>query len=143
MPTSNRHVLAALACAGAAAVAGGCWQQQQRQDIVAGAEYPAVAQSRVLDVQVIREGTNIRMQNTSAHTIPACRMWVNRWYSRTIEEMPVGASVNLHLGSFRDQYGQAFRAGGFFATERSERLVQAQLEVNGQIIGLIVVIVSE
>jgi len=49
----------------------------------------------------------------------------------------------IPLVEFRNEFSEAFRGGGFFATEAPERLVMAQLEteIDGkpQLLGMIVV----
>lgn len=101
--------------------------------------YPDLKQARVLDVQVVRDETRITFTNTSAEAFPACRMWVNRWWSREIAPLDVGATASYDLRDFKDTYGDPFRAGGFFATEAPDKLVQAQIELNGEMVGLIVI----
>lgn len=120
----------------ALASAGGC---SQNAVIEGGPIYPDIKQGEVLDIQVVRDETVIRMTNTTARAIPACRMWINRWYSRELGGMEIGQTLELELDEFRDKYGETFRAGGFFAPERADWLVQAQLEVDGQMKGLVVV----
>lgn len=108
-------------------------------DIEEGPTYPGTQQTRVLDVQVFRDETQIRFTNTSARTFGPCRMWLNQWYSRELDGLAAAETVTLNLGEFRDRYGAPFRAGGFFATERPDRLVLAQIEENNEIVGLVVV----
>jgi hypothetical protein len=110
------------------------------QAIETGAVYPADrTQTSVADIQVFRNETVITFTNTTARSYPACRMWINKWFSREIPALAVGQTMSLSLHDFKDQYGDAFRAGGFFASERPARLVLAQLEIGDEIIGLIVV----
>lgn len=107
---------------------------------VEGPMYPAqLRQSRMLDIQVARDETHIRFTNTTASPIPACTMWANTWYSRPLEPVAIGETVDISLFDFKDQYGTAFRAGGFFATEKPTKLVQMQLEFPDELVGLIVV----
>ncbi|MBL8990248.1 MAG: hypothetical protein JNJ48_01570 [Phycisphaerae bacterium] len=133
-PTLNRA--AALALAAACAACCGC---SQNAAIIEGPQYPETRQSATLDVHVLRDETRISLTNTTANAIPACRMWLNQWYSRDFPGLGVGQTVTIDLSEYKDQYGRAFRAGGFFATERAEWLVQAQLEIDGRVIGLVVV----
>ncbi len=102
--------------------------------------YPAAKrQARSLDIQVFRDDTVIQFTNTTARTIPACTLWVNAWYSRDIPSVGVGESLELNLYDFKDQYGDAFRGGGFFATDRPTTLVLAQLEMEDELLGLLVI----
>src|SRR5205085_12113082 len=107
---------------------------------LAGPAYPAdKSQARTLDIQVVRTETRIRLTNTTARAYGRSRLWINRWYSRPIESLGVGQSIELRLNSFRDQYGEAFRAGGFFATRKPQRVALVQLETADGMLGLVAV----
>lgn len=101
-------------------------------------------QSETLDIQVIRDGTTISFTNTTARTLPATIMWLNRRFCRPVDALEVGETRTLALSGFKDEFGQPFRAGGFFASEAPDKLVQAQLEsVDAQgaktLLGLVVI----
>ncbi len=148
-----RHQAGSTFGAGGAAVAAislaallclaGCGQTGSRVD--AGLpEYPIdLRQATVLDIQVVRHDTTITLTNTTARSIGKARMWVNGWYSLEIDGLAVGQTRTLDLYDFKDPYGTEFRAGGFFATQRPDRLVLAQLEPLGveprELLGLVVV----
>jgi hypothetical protein len=105
-----------------------------------GPVYPAEKkQGGSVDIQVFRHGTIIRFTNTTARSFPAGRMWLNQWYSREIPPLGVGEKMQLSLREFKDQYGESFRAGGFFATRRPAKLVLAQLDVDDELVGLVVI----
>ncbi len=57
-------------------------------------------------------------------------LWFNMWFSRPIDGLAPGETLRFHLREFTDEHGQAFRAGGFFATREPERLVLAELETD-------------
>lgn len=98
-------------------------------DITYARGYPAqLRQGETLDIQVVRDGTTIRITNTSATALGPGTLWVNRWYSRPIDGLGVGEAVTLPLGEFRDEFGEAFRAGGFFASEDADIVVLTQYE---------------
>ena len=112
--------------------------------IVEGPAYPSEKpQARALDIQVFRSSTKITFTNTTAQSYPACRMWLNAWYSREIPPLGIGESLTLNLRTFKDEFGESFRAGGFFAGKRPTRLVLAQLERDDHLLGLIVVAAAE
>lgn len=111
-----------------------------RDPSLAGSEYPvAKAQGQTLDIQVVRGETDLTLTNTTARSFGRSRLWVNRWYSREIEKLDVGQSLELDLSSFRDIYGEAFRAGGFFATRKPDRVELVQLETADTMLGLVAV----
>jgi hypothetical protein len=128
----------ALAALGLAALVGlsGCTQATIDNRPV----YPEKLQTKVLDVQVIRDETQITMTNTSAQDLPAGRLWVNQWFSREFPGLPIGQTVTYDLFEFKDRYGDTFRAGGFFATQRPDRVVQVQVEdASGELTGLVAI----
>ena len=126
-------VAVALGC-----VMGGC--RTGADPSLAGPAYPDdKAQGQTLDIQVVRTDTRISLTNTTARSFGPSRLWMNRWYSRAIDGLGVGQTLELSLWDFRDENGEMFRAGGFFATRRPDRLVQAQIETDGQVLGLVVV----
>jgi len=92
----------------------------------AGPTFPEdKAQSTTLDIQVVRDETSLKFTNTTAHKFGRSRLWLNRWYSHEIPGLDVGQTLAFNLGEFRDTFGDAFRAGGFWATRNAERLVEA------------------
>jgi len=110
---------------------GGCelFRTSPRRDMTHAAPYPEhLPQLGTLDIQVIREGTTITLTNTTAHDYRAGRIWINRWYSHPIDRLGVAESITLDLFDFRDEFGDAFRGGGFFATQDPDAVVHAQLE---------------
>ncbi|MBL0871033.1 MAG: hypothetical protein IBJ18_10705 [Phycisphaerales bacterium] len=130
---------AVLACAGVglAALMTGC-TEPQRLD---GERYPMkVAQGKTVDVQVLRDETEITIANATANALPKGRLWLNAWYSRPFDGLAPGQSVTLDLNDFKDRFNDGFKAGGFFAIERPQALKQAQLMTeSGELIGLVVI----
>lgn len=135
------HAARAIALAGTLAgvlMLGGCSAGPSSEQ--GGPAYPDTkVQGETLDIQVVRDETTIRMTNTTARAFGKSRVWINRWFSRDIERFDVGQTLEFHLADFRDSFGEPFRAGGFFATQNPERLVQAQLETADSVVGLVVV----
>ncbi len=131
----------AIALASASLMLSGC-ASEQRLD---GPTYPIQTQGRTLDVQVRRDVTEITMINTTSSPIPPGRMWINAWFSREFPGLGVGDRLTLDLYDFKDRYNVAFNGGGFFATQRPDRVMQAQVHANGsaespgELIGLVVV----
>jgi hypothetical protein len=93
-------------------------------------EYPKdLPQEAVLDIQVFRGTKTVEFTNTTGRAFGPCTLWLNARFSRPIDSIAVGQTITLPLADFRDQWQDAFRGGGFFATELPDRLVLAQLEV--------------
>jgi hypothetical protein len=115
----------------------GCAASPRRGD---ARDYPlAQPQVRVENVQVIRRETSIVLNNTTARPFRPGTIWVNRQFSRPINGLEIGESISLPLAEFRNEHGEPFRAGGFFATERPEAVVQVQFEEDNEMLGLVVV----
>lgn len=91
--------------------------------------YPsALKQSRTLDVQVFRRAGTIWLTNTTATPIGPGRLWLNAWYSRPVDVIGVGETLEMEFSSFYDQHGEPFRGGGgFFAARDPEAIVLAQI----------------
>ena len=106
------------------AALGGC--QTVRPEL--GKPYPAEAPKvAVLDVQVFREVNRLRLTNTSGVTFGPSTVWVNAAYALPIDGLAIGDRLDLHLGEFRNEYGQTFRAGGFFSTQIPTHVVKAEI----------------
>lgn len=119
----------------------------QRRDFSQAREFPTnLVRGEVLDVQVSRDVTILRATNTSARAFASpSTMWINRRFSLPIGDWGVGQSITVKLDTFRDNFGEQFRAGGFFARERPDTVVLVELETptpdatGMQLIGLVVV----
>ncbi len=102
--------------------------------------YPdGAVQSRVVDAQAYRDGTDLVVTNTTAERWAAGTVWLNGQFSRKIDGLDLGEAVRLPLGEFRNEHGEAFRAGGFFSTERPDTVVLVQLEQGEELVGVVVV----
>lgn len=120
-----------------ASTAGGC---KAGARMGAGPAYPTTkTQAAVVDAQVRRDQAVISVTNTSARSFPESMLWLNAQFGHRIPALDPGECVTLDLSAFKNEYGESFRAGGFFATERPEALVLAQIELEEELVGLIVV----
>ncbi|MFN0132840.1 MAG: hypothetical protein ACKVW3_09990 [Phycisphaerales bacterium] len=121
---------------------GGCGRSMQ---IVERSPYPRdVPAGPTLDIQVVRDGTEIELTNTTARGFGRSVIWLNRRHGLEIDGLRVGERKRLALREFLDEYSEPFRAGGFFATEATERLVLAELQTEAEpgtwrMLGLVVV----
>ncbi len=137
----------ASACLLLAVGAGGCAKDLTIQD---GPQYPTITQTGVVDVQVVQESKRLITTNTSSRDFGPSRVWVNSWYSQEIPGFAIGQRLELSLGDFKDRYGDTFRGGGFFASERPDKVVLVQIETplggpagERELIGLITVIAPD
>ena len=88
-------------------------------------------QSEVVNVQVFRRDTTLELTNTTARNFGPGTLWLNGRFSRKIDGMAIGQTLVLNLREFEDEYGDPFRAGGFFAADPPERVVMTQYEADG------------
>lgn len=101
--------------------------------------YPGHAQDSVVNVQAFRDGSILAFTNTSGRPLGPGRLWINGAFSTPIEQVEAGAHASVDLNNCRNEFGQPFRGGGFFATERPDDVVLVQLhEESGEMTGLIV-----
>lgn len=102
--------------------------------------YPeTLLKGETLDIQVVRGETTLTLTNTTARVFGPSTLWLNAYYSRPLEGLAVGQSLTIPLAEFRNEFGEPFRGGGFFATKRPERMVLAQLEHDGSLHALVVI----
>jgi len=106
-----------------------------------GPVYPqGVSQSEMLDIQVFREETEMLLTNTTSESFSdGGRFWVNAQYSLAFESFAIGETKRLRLDDFVNEFGERFRAGGFFATERPDGVSLMQVEHHGKMLGMVVV----
>jgi hypothetical protein len=132
---ARRGALVSIVLLGAALLAGCAAGPVDYARPYPVAEEPA----KTLNIQVFRREDHISLTNTSARDFGPSTLWVNAAYSRPIDGLRIGQSIDLSLHEFRNEHSQPFRAGGFFATDLPSKLVLAEIESEGTLYGLIVV----
>jgi hypothetical protein len=116
-------VMAGLAAVG---VVGGCGSLPE---VDYARQYPAqLSQRGSVNIQVFQTTKELELTNTTARAFGPCTLWLNQRFSRPLEGLAVGESLRISLEEFRDEYGDNFKPGGFFATAIPTTLVHAQLE---------------
>ncbi len=91
--------------------------------------YPeGITQGEVFDVQVFRDVTILRFTNTTTQDFGPSVIWLNKRYSLPIAGIVSGETMELDLTSFVDEYGDVYRAGGFYAQRTPAPVVLVQLE---------------
>lgn len=131
-------------CAVATMLISACATPPPAQSPYAKAYPRQLSQSGSVDIQVVRKGTRIALTNTTARPFGPSTMWLNSRFCRPIDGLAVGQSLTLPLREFKDEFSDSFRAGGFFASERPDKVVHAQIETIGadgnlEMVGLVVV----
>jgi hypothetical protein len=97
-----------------------------------------LTEGEVLNIQVLRSVTRLRLTNTTSRSFEGCTLWLNQRYSRPVGDLAVGETLDLPLREFVDEFGDTFRAGGFFATRDPDPVVLAELETGETLFGLLV-----
>lgn len=124
---------------------GGCQLFNEKLTAEPGPVYPEDAPMvSVLDVQLFRDVTTLRFTNSTTMDLPEGTLWLNKRYSSPMPGAPSGETVELDLRSFVDEFGDTYKAGGFFAQREPAPVVLAQVEVpdgngNPLLYGLVVV----
>lgn len=136
MPAHRPCPIAPLAAALVLATLAGCRGGQNID--YARSMPPELRQGEVLNIQAFRNVTRLQLTNTTARSFEEGTLWINQRFSRPIGRLDAGESVDLPLREFVDEFGDTFRAGGFFATRDPDTVVLAQLETGGVLYGLVV-----
>ncbi len=122
----------------------GCQLFSETTHAKAGPVYPdSIAKGEVFDVQVFRKSTHLRLTNTTTRDFGASTVWINQRYSSPIDALASGQTIDMDLKIFVDEFGETYRAGGFFSQRVPAPVVLCQLETdegNGPVMhGFIVV----
>lgn len=128
----------------AATPLGGCQLFSEKQTAAAGPTYPnALPRGQNAPVQVFREVTTLRMTNTTARAFGPGRLWINQQHSAEVGLFAPGDTLELDLRDFTDEFGDVYRAGGFFAQRDPARVVLVEIETgppdNRELVGFVVV----
>ena len=105
--------------------------------------YPSeLGQGSVVQVQAIPMELAIRVINATATDYSDIDVWVNRRYVQHVRSIPAGATVDLEIEKFRDQWGQCPQPGGFWRTRAPTPLVLVQIQTDEKspLVGLVTVV---
>lgn len=112
------------------------------RQITQGLTYPqGLSRGTTLNIQVIRKSTRIELTNTTARAFGPFTLWLNGRFSQHIDAFAIGQTLTLTLRDFKDEFGERFRGGGFFAADKPELLILAEINPDNstEMLGLIVV----
>ena len=129
----SRHQGAIFSCvlAGVALslTMGGCQLFNEQLTAAPHSAYPEhMSQSEVFDIQVFRDVTTLSFTNTTTRDFGDSTVWLNKRYSLAVPGFASGETVELDLTSFVDEFGDVYRAGGFFAQRTPAPVVLVQIE---------------
>ncbi len=94
-----------------------------------------------IDIQVFRKGPTLEIVNSTPVSYRDVDIWINQRFTRHLDVLYAGATVQLSLWDFWDLRGDRFSAGGFWRTEEPTplRLIELQLNDDDPLIGLVAV----
>jgi len=108
---------------------GGCQLFNERMTAEPHSAYPEdIQEGEVFDVQVFREIAMLKFTNTTTRDFGDSVVWLNKRFSLAIPGFVSGETVELDLHNFVDEFGDTYRAGGFFAQRDPAPVVLVQIE---------------
>jgi hypothetical protein len=97
-------------------------------------KYPGnAALAEPFDIEVIREGKGIRLDNRSTHAYQNVQLWLNQQYGADITAVPIGRGELISLHSFVNQYNEQYPTAKFLYPDNDKPLVMADLVVDGKV----------
>ena len=96
--------------------------------------YPAGAEiGAPLDIEVIREGGAIVLDNRTVGDYQGVSLWLNQDYGGVINALPIGRGRPLALTSLVNRYGEHYPIARFLQPELDRTLVLAELMIDGKL----------
>ena len=105
--------------------------------------YPSeLTQGETVQVQAVPQETTLRIVNATSVDYEDVDVWVNRRYVQHVRRIAAGATVDLEIEKFRDQWGQCPQPGGFWRTRAPTPLVLVQIQTDEKspLVGLVTVV---
>ena len=96
-----------------------------------------------VDIQVFRKGPTLDIVNSTPVAYRDVDIWINQRFTRHLDVLPAGATIQLSLWEFWDLRGDRLSGGGFWRTEEETpvRLVELQLNEDAPMVGLVAIYV--
>ena len=96
--------------------------------------YPAAAPvAGPLDIEVIRDGNAIVIDNRTTREYEGVPLWLNQEYGGRLDILPIGRGKPLALTSFVNRYGEPYPVARFLRPELDRTLVLAELVLDGKL----------
>ncbi|MEM9372648.1 MAG: hypothetical protein AAGA55_03310 [Planctomycetota bacterium] len=112
-----------------ACLTAGCQLFNEKLTADPGPAYPeSLPRGSTADVQVFRDVTVLRMTNTTASAYGPGRLWLNQAFSIEAGTLEPGQTWEFPLNQFVDEFGDVYRAGGFFAQRDPAAVVLVEIE---------------
>jgi len=108
---------------------GGCQLFNEQLTAPPHSAYPEdITLGEVFDVQVFRDVSLLKFTNTTTRDFGPSVIWLNKRFSLPIPGFDSGDTIELDLHHFVDEFGDVYRAGGFFAQRTPAPVVLVQIE---------------
>ncbi|MBI1368073.1 MAG: hypothetical protein GC162_05405 [Planctomycetes bacterium] len=96
--------------------------------------YPDAAPiAEPLDIELIRVGNAIVIDNRTVHEYKNVQLWLNHAYGGDLEALPIGRTDPIALTSFINEHAEPYPVARFLAPDADMALVLADLYLDGKI----------
>ena len=96
--------------------------------------YPAAAEiGPPLEIEVIRDGDAILLDNRTVQGYEGVDLWLNQQYGGTVDIVPIGRGEALALTSFLNRYGEHYPIARFLRPELDRSLIAAEMFISGKL----------
>ena len=89
--------------------------------------YPWNADTKDLDVVVVRDGPAIVLTNRTPAVYRKTQVWLNQQYVAMVDEIPIGSPTRFELRQFINEHEEPFPVGGLLTPEKTRPVVLAEL----------------
>ncbi len=87
-----------------------------------------------LPIEVVRvDNEHIRFDNRGVTEFSEVKVWLNRQYGAIVDRIPVGRSRPVALLEFINHHRERYPIAGFLSPDRSQALIMAGAEIDGEI----------
>lgn len=96
--------------------------------------YPVKAEvAGQLDIEVLRQGRGIVLENRTVSQYSNAELWLNQEFAAPVDEVVVGRGERLSLRNFTNRYAEYYPTAKFLQPEADRPLVLAELLIDGKI----------
>jgi hypothetical protein len=94
--------------------------------------YPAkAAVGEPLDIEVIRIGNGIVLENRTVQSYGDVQLWLNQEYGATLDSIPIGRRDAVAMRSFVNRHRERYPVARFLEPDADQPLVSAELLIDG------------
>lgn len=86
-----------------------------------------------LDIEVLRSGRGIVLENRTVAAYPNAELWLNQEYGAPVEQVAVGRNDRISLANFTNRYAEPYPTAKFLQPDADRPLVLAELLIDGKV----------